>query len=172
MPVRGLKSETFSAFYDCVDVMLTGVFHTVEAAVPKMIERGQGGSIVITSSTAGLRGMTASRSIGTPGMMGYHAAKHGVVGLMRCYANALAPHNIRCNTVHPTGVNTPMVVNDALDRFMEAYPELKKTFTNPLPSGLLDPADISNAIIYLASDEGRFVTGTTMAVDSGITNKA
>jgi SDR family mycofactocin-dependent oxidoreductase len=171
MPTKGLKSEHFPAFYDCVDVCLTGVFHTVEAAVPKMIERGQGGSIVITSSTAGLRGLTVSRFIGTPGMMGYHAAKHGVVGLMRAYANALAPLNIRCNTIHPTGVNTPMVVNDVFRDFVEAHPELTSAFTNPLPCELLDPADISNAIIYLASDEGRYVTGTTMAVDAGIANK-
>jgi SDR family mycofactocin-dependent oxidoreductase len=172
MPTKGPKSENFASFYDCLDVMLSGVFHTIEAAAPHMIERGEGGSIVITSSTAGLRGMTVSRFIATPGMMGYHAAKHGVVGLMRCYANALASHNIRCNTIHPTGVNTPMVVNEWFSNFVEDHPELKGAFTNPLPCDLLDPADISNAIIYLASDEGRFITGTTMPVDAGISNKA
>jgi SDR family mycofactocin-dependent oxidoreductase len=171
MPTKGAQSEQFEAFYACVEVMLSGVFHTIEAAVPGMIDRGQGGSIAITSSTAGLRGMTVNRFIGTPGMMGYHAAKHGVVGLMRCYANALAPHNIRCNTIHPTGVNTPMVVNDVFRDFVEMHPELKGAFSNPLPCELLDPADISNAIIYLASEEGRYVTGTTLPVDAGIVNK-
>src|SRR5690606_8515945 len=95
-------------WYDVLDVNLTGVYHTIEVAKPSMIEGGRGGAIVITSSTAGINGIGGD----TPGGLGYTASKHGVVGLMRSYANTLAPHRIRVNTVHPTGVNTPMVVNE------------------------------------------------------------
>jgi NAD(P)-dependent dehydrogenase (short-subunit alcohol dehydrogenase family) len=95
------------------------VFNTVETAIPSMIERGQGGAIVLTSSTAGINGIGGP----TRGGLGYTAAKHGVVGLMRSYANNLAPHSIRVNSVHPTGVNTPMVVNDAMQEFLESGPE-------------------------------------------------
>jgi SDR family mycofactocin-dependent oxidoreductase len=171
MPTKGPLSEAFEAYYQTIDVCLNGVFHTIEAAVPKMIERGEGGSIVITSSTAGLKGLTVSRFIGTPGMMAYHAAKHGVVGLMRCYANALAPHNIRCNTVHPTGVDTPMVKNEVFSKFVEEHPELIPNFTNPLPLELLDPGDVSNMVLFLCSEEGRYITGSTATVDAGICNK-
>lgn len=171
MPVKGDVAAGFEAFYQSIDVLLTGVFHTVEAAVPKMIERGEGGSIVITSSTAGLKGLTATRFIANPGMMAYHAAKHGVVGLMRCYANSLAEYNIRCNTVHPTGVNTPMVVNEVFQKWVDTYPELTGSFTNPLPLDRLEPGDVSNLILFLCSDEGRYITGSTATVDAGICNK-
>jgi len=90
---------------DAIDVNLTGVYNTVRIAAPAMIERGQGGAIVLTSSTAGITGIGGN----TPGGLGYTAAKHGLVGLMRAYANYLAPDSIRVNSVHPTGVNTPMV---------------------------------------------------------------
>ena len=171
MPTTGGQSESFGAFYDAVDVMLSGVFHTIEAAVPSLIDQGDGGSIVITSSTAGLKGMAPSRAATTPGSLGYHAAKHGVVGLMRCYANSLASHSIRCNTIHPTGVNTPMVVNEAFNRFVEQNPEIVGTFTNPLPVELLEAVDLSNAVVFLCSDEGKWITGTTLPVDGGICNK-
>jgi SDR family mycofactocin-dependent oxidoreductase len=171
MPTKGPSAEGFAAFYQSIDVVLTGVFHTIEAAIPHMIERDTGGSIVITSSTAGLKGMTANRQVGNPGWMGYHAGKHGVVGLMRCYANALARHNIRCNTVHPTGVRTPMVVNDVFRKFVEDNPDLLGSFTNPLPLELLEPEDVSNTILFLCSDEGKYITGATVTVDGGICNK-
>ena len=121
--------EEYGAWQDVVDVNLTGVFNTVETAIPSMIERGQGGAIVLTSSTAGING------IGGPsrGGLGYTAAKHGVVGLMRSYANNLAPHSIRVNSVHPTGVNTPMVVNEAMQEFLEHDPSLSNAMANALP---------------------------------------
>jgi NAD(P)-dependent dehydrogenase (short-subunit alcohol dehydrogenase family) len=136
-----------------------------------MIEQGQGGAIVITSSTAGLKGFASSRRMATSGGLGYVAAKHGVVGLMRAYANSLAPHRIRCNTVHPTGVNSPMVVNEAFGRFVEENPESAGALTNPLPVELLDVSDISRAIIFLCSSEGQYITGVTLPVDAGICNK-
>jgi SDR family mycofactocin-dependent oxidoreductase len=152
---------------DVVDVNLTGVYNTVETAIPSMIERGKGGAIVLTSSTAGINGIGGE----TPGGLGYTAAKHGVVGLMRAYANYLAKHSIRVNTVHPTGVNTPMVVNDAMQEFLQQDPTMGQAMMNALPVDLVEPVDISNAILFLVSDDGRYVTGVTLPVDAGFTNK-
>jgi SDR family mycofactocin-dependent oxidoreductase len=159
--------ETHDAWQDVVDVNLTGVFNTVETAIPSMIERGQGGAIVLTSSTAGING------IGGPsrGGLGYTAAKHGVVGLMRSYANNLAPHSIRVNSVHPTGVSTPMVDNEAMQEFLAQDPSLGNAMANALPVDMVEPADISNAIAWLVSDDARYVTGITVPVDAGFTNK-
>jgi SDR family mycofactocin-dependent oxidoreductase len=170
MPVMGDVSRGDQAWSDAIDVMLTGVFLTIEVATPPMVERGQGGSIVITSSTAGLKGLSKSRSVATAGMLGYHAAKHGVVGLMRAYANALASDRIRVNTVHPTGVNTPMVVNEAFGQYVAQYPEVATALQNPLPVSLIEAVDVSNAIVWLCSDEGRYITGVTLPVDAGIIN--
>jgi SDR family mycofactocin-dependent oxidoreductase len=162
-----LGEEPHQAWQDVIDVNLTGVFNTVETAIPSMIERGQGGAIVLTSSTAGING------IGGPsrGGLGYAAAKHGVVGLMRVYANNLAPHSIRVNTVHPTGVRTPMVVNEAMGEFLAQDPSLSNAMANALPVDMVEPADISNAILWLVSDDARYVTGITVPVDAGFTNK-
>ncbi len=159
--------EPHSAWDDVLAVNLTGVFNTVEAAVPGMVERGRGGAIVLTSSTAGING------IGGPsrGGLGYAAAKHGVVGLMRSYANNLAPHSIRVNSVHPTGVNTPMVVNDAMQEFLAQDPTLSNALANALPVDMVEAVDISNAIVWLVSDDARYVTGVTLPVDAGFTNK-
>ncbi len=159
--------ETHDAWQDVIDVNLTGVFNTVETAIPSMIERNQGGAIVLTSSTAGINGIGGP----TRGGLGYTAAKHGVVGLMRSYANNLAPHSIRVNTVHPTGVNTPMVVNDAMQEFLAQDPSLSNAMANALPVPMVEPVDISNAILWLVSDDARYVTGITVPVDAGFTNK-
>lgn len=167
MPVLDQGSEP-QAWNDTIDTMLTGVWHALEVTVPGMIERGKGGSIVITSSTAGL----TSISLNTyPGSVGYTAAKHGVVGLMRLYSKQLAKHSIRVNTVHPAGVNTPMVVNDEYTNFMNANPDAGSDFENPMPVSLVEAADISNAIVFLASDEARYITGVTLPVDAGYSNR-
>jgi SDR family mycofactocin-dependent oxidoreductase len=159
--------EIHQAWQDVIDVNLTGVFNTVETAIGSMIERGQGGAIVLTSSTAGINGIGGP----TRGGLGYAAAKHGVVGLMRSYANTLAPHNIRVNSVHPTGVRTPMVVNDVMAEFLAADPSLSNAMANALPVDMVEPVDISNAILWLVSDDARYVTGVTLPVDAGFTNK-
>jgi SDR family mycofactocin-dependent oxidoreductase len=159
--------EEHDAWQDVVDVNLTGVFNTVEIAKPSMIDRGQGGAIVLTSSTAGINGIGGP----TRGGLGYTAAKHGVVGLMRSYANVLAPYSIRVNSVHPTGVNTPMVVNDVMQEFLAQDPQLSNAMANALPVDLVEPVDISNAIVWLVSDDARYVTGVTLPVDAGYTNK-
>jgi len=152
---------------DVIDVNLSGVYNTLVATVPSLIERGQGGAIVLTSSTAGITGIGGN----TPGGLGYTAAKHGVVGLMRAYANYLAPHRIRVNSVHPTGVRTPMVVNDAMQEFLQSDPQMSNAMANALPVDMVEPVDISNAIVWLVSDDARYVTGVTLPVDAGFTNK-
>src|SRR5919106_1433928 len=137
--------------------------HTVRAAAPRMIEQGDGGPMVLTSSTAGIKDLAG----GEGGGEGYTSAKHGVVGLMRAYANEFAKHHIRVNTVHPTGVNTPMVVNEAMQRFIAADPTIAQAMANLLPVEMLEPGDISNAILWLVSDDARYVTGVTLPVDAG-----
>ncbi len=171
MPTLGVHGQQHNAFYEAVSVMLTGVFHTCEAAIPQLIQQDQGGAIVITSSTAGLKDL-GGPTRASSGYLGYTASKHGVVGLMRAYANSLAPHRIRCNTVHPTGVNSPMVVNDDFVRSMQDVPaEATNRLINPLPVELIDVSDVSRAIIFLCSDDARYVTGVTFPVDAGMCNK-
>jgi SDR family mycofactocin-dependent oxidoreductase len=152
---------------DVLAINLTGVWKTVVAAAPSMVERGSGGSIILTSSIAGL--------IAFPNLAHYTAAKHGVTGLMKTLAVELAPHRIRVNSIHPTTVDTPMVANEAIwglflggvqgatrDQAAEGMKAL-----NALPVPWVDPVDVSNAVLYLASDESRYVTGTTTVIDAG-----
>jgi SDR family mycofactocin-dependent oxidoreductase len=155
-------------FRDVVDVNLTGVWNTVSAAAPIMIEQGRGGAIVLTSSTQGLTGRGGD---GGGALSGYAAAKHGVVGLMRSFSHWLAPHNIRVNTVHPTGVNTDMIVNEVIPKVFEAQPEMAQALSNLMPVEMIEAIDISNAIAWLVSDEARYVTGITLPVDAGFTVK-
>jgi SDR family mycofactocin-dependent oxidoreductase len=171
MPLVGDVAYSQAAWLDSVDVLLTGVFNTIDLSLPSLRKRGIGGSIVITSSAAGLRGPIKSMQGMSPGYAGYTAAKHGVVGLMRLFANALGGENIRVNTVHPTGVNSPMVVNDEFAAFVEKFPEITASMANALPIPLIEPVDVSNAIIWLCSDEARYVTGVTLPVDAGCTNR-
>lgn len=152
-------------------INLTGVWHTIRAALPPMIEARNGGSIVITSSTGGSRGI--------PNSAHYVAAKHGVVGLMRGVANEVARFNIRVNTVHPTGVNTTLIQNDHVYKLFR--PELDNPTQEDLEPFMvrqnllkvpwIEPIDISNAILWLASDEARYVTGETLHIDAGFTQK-
>ncbi len=150
-----------------IDVNLVGSFHTAKAAIPHLIAGGRGGAIVFTSSTAGLKGFGGAQG----GGLGYAASKHGIVGLMRTLSNALAPHSIRVNTVHPTAVNTMMATNPAMTAFLEAYPDGGPHLQNPMPVSLLEPEDISFAVSYLVSDQAKYVTGVTFPVDAGFCNK-
>ena len=110
---------------------------------------------------------------GNPGVMGYIASKHGVVGLMRAWTNPLALERIRVNTVHPTGVNSPMITNQAFGRFVQEFPTIAANLQNPLPveNGLIEPEDVTNAILHLVSDTGRYITGSTVLVDPGFTKQ-
>jgi SDR family mycofactocin-dependent oxidoreductase len=148
---------------DTLDTNLTGVWHTLEATVPVLVEQARGGAIIITSSTAGLKGSTYND---LP-LTAYTAAKHGLTGLMRGYAKDLAPYSIRVNTVHPTGVHTMMPENETMAKRIELDPDLLKVMANALPVDAVDPVDISNAVLYLAADSGRYVTGVALSVDAG-----
>jgi SDR family mycofactocin-dependent oxidoreductase len=161
------EDEDLQMWTDVIDVNLVGTFHTAKAAIPHLIAGERGGAMVFTSSTAGLRGFGGMQG----GGLGYAASKHGIVGLMRTLANALAPHSIRVNTVHPTAVNTMMAVNPAMTAFLEHYPDGGPHLQNPMPVGLLEPEDISAAVAYLVSDEAKYVTGVTFPVDAGFCNK-
>ncbi|ORV50838.1 3-ketoacyl-ACP reductase [Mycolicibacter engbaekii] len=155
---------------DVIDVNLTGAYHTIEAALPAMIAQGEGGSIVLISSVAGLAGIGSHDA----GAIGYAAAKHGLVGLMRVYANLLAPHSIRVNSVHPAGVDTPMINNDYVRGWLAeltAATGSPPDMGNALPVAVLQPEDIANAVAWLVSDAARYVTGIAMPVDAGFVNK-
>lgn len=159
--------EELEMWTDVVEVNLNGSFNTAKAAMPHLIAGGRGGSIVFTSSTAGLVGFGGMQG----GGLGYAASKHGIVGLMRTLSNALAPHSIRVNTVHPTAFNTMMATNPSMTAFLEAYPDGGPHLQNPMPVGLLEPEDISAAIAYLVSDAAQYVTGVAFPVDAGFCNK-
>ena len=161
-----LEEQTWQ---DMIDVNLTGVWHAAKAAIPHLKAGGRGGSIVLTSSTAGLMPFE--------NMAHYTSAKHGVVGLMRVLAVELAPYFIRANSVHPTSVNTDMIQNAATyelfapdlapeQRTKEVLGERFQTL-NTLPIKWVEPRDISNAVLFLASDEARYITGVTLPVDAG-----
>ncbi|MFJ2769218.1 mycofactocin-coupled SDR family oxidoreductase [Streptomyces sp. NPDC087300] len=162
-----LVEDRVQAWHDAIDVNLTGTFHTIEVAIPSMVAAERGGSIVIVSSTAGLVGIGGASN----GGLGYAASKHGVVGLMRTYANNLAPHSIRVNSVHPTGVATRMVVDPAVAEFVAQDPILSETAPNALPVATIEAVDVSHAVLWLASDEARYVTGVTLPVDAGFINR-
>jgi SDR family mycofactocin-dependent oxidoreductase len=160
-----------AAWQEMIDINLTGTWHTIKAAVPHLVAGRRGGSIVLTSSAAGLQG--------TPNLAHYVAAKHGVTGLMRSFANELAPHWIRVNSVNPTQVDTPMIMNDEIFRMFR--PDLAapgrddivevSTATNALPVPWVESSDVANAVLFLASDEARYITGVALPVDAGILAK-
>ena len=154
-------------FQDQLDTNLTGVWKTIKATVPHLIDQNQGGSVVIISSISGL---VAELNVGH-----YAASKHGANGLMRTLAGELAPHWIRVNSVNPTNVDTLMINNDAYNTlFSGGKPDATQEDSitalkgmNALPIPFVQPEDISNAVLYLASDVSRYVTGTAMVVDAG-----
>jgi SDR family mycofactocin-dependent oxidoreductase len=165
-PVEDLTDEMWD---EMIDINLTGVFKTVRAAVPHLRAHGQGGAIVLTSSTAGIKGLG--------NLAHYVAAKHGVVGLVKTFANELAPDMIRVNSVHPTAVSTDMIHNrETYGNFVpdKAADEVTQDDVAPLFQGLnampvpwVEAADISNAVLWLVSDDARYVTGVQLPVDAG-----
>ncbi|KQS58503.1 3-ketoacyl-ACP reductase [Geodermatophilus sp. Leaf369] len=169
-PVEDLTDDDWD---EMIGVNLTGVFKTVRAAVPHIKAGGRGGAIVLTSSTAGIKGLA--------NLAHYVAAKHGVVGLMKTMANEFAPDMIRVNSVHPTSVNTDMIHNEETyglfrpDKHKSEVTreEAAESFKvmNALPIEWVEPVDISNAILFLVSDDGRYVTGVQLPVDAGAVQK-
>jgi SDR family mycofactocin-dependent oxidoreductase len=159
---------TSQQWQEMIDVNLTGVFNTTRAALPSMVQRGEGGCVVLTSSTAGVIGYAHTAH--------YTAAKHGVLGLMKVLAQELGPHGIRVNAVCPTTVNTPLVVNDGTFRLFR--PDLDEPTANDVRepfAGLnilpdlpwIEPEDVSEAVVWLCSDAARYVTGVAMPIDAG-----
>jgi (+)-trans-carveol dehydrogenase len=155
---------------EMIDVNLTGVFNATRAALPSMVERGEGGVVLLTSSTAGL--------IGYMNTAHYTAAKHGVIGLMKVLAQELGPHRIRVNAICPTTVNTPLVINDATfelfapdvenpgpDDVREAFAGLNALADLPW----IEPEDVAEAVLWLCSDAARYVTGIALPIDGGNT---
>ncbi|WP_458683823.1 mycofactocin-coupled SDR family oxidoreductase [Prescottella equi] len=167
-PVTADNSDPRQSFRDAIDVNLVGTFNTIHATAPHIISAGRGGSIVVVSSTQGL---TGRGGMGYGGMDGYVASKHGVVGLMRTWANWLAQYNIRVNTVHPTGVMTPMVMNEAMAEMAATHSQMESALTNMLPVPMLNPEDISEAVSWLCSDDSKYVTGVALPVDAGFVAK-
>lgn len=167
-PVGDKSTQDMSTYLNTVGALLNGVYFTVEAAVPALLEHGNGGPIVIISSGAGLKSVMPSFRTQSHGAAGYTAAKHGVVGLMRYYARTLAEKNIRVNSVHPGAVATPMIQNKQLADFAAGYPEWGEYLQTRLPIGPAEPSDISETMIYLCGHSGRHVTGITLTVDGGI----
>jgi SDR family mycofactocin-dependent oxidoreductase len=150
-------------FRDIIDVNLVGAWNTVRAAIPALIDGGRGGSIVLTSSTAGLKATGTDRA----GGQAYTASKRGLVGLMQVWANDLAPYSIRVNTIHPTGVATGMVMNDAMAKLVAAKDVALAAMQNALPIQILQPEDIAAAVAWLVSDEAKFITGIAWPLDAG-----
>ncbi len=146
-----------------VGTNLTGTWNTCQAALPHVLATG-GGSLILVSSTSGLKGL--------PFMTHYAASKHGVVGIMRALANELGPKGIRVNSLHPTGVPTPMLAGmTPLTAYIDDAPRTRALFDNTLPVNLIELDDVSDAVLFLASDESRFVTGSTMTVDAGASSR-
>jgi SDR family mycofactocin-dependent oxidoreductase len=151
---------TAEQWKDMIDVNLTGVFHTMKATVPTMIEQGEGGSIVVVSSVAGLRGV--------PFAGHYVAAKHGAVGLCRTLANELGQHRIRVNSIHPAAVRTAMNTDPDLFKLITSYADtLAPIYMNALPYMSMEPSDVSHMVAFLASDDSKYMTGAQIPIDMG-----
>lgn len=160
----GDRDQTWT---DIIDVNLTGVWRTVEVVLPAIRDGGRGGSVVITSSTAGLKGTATDKA----GATAYTAAKRGLVGLMQCLANEHASEMIRVNTIHPTGVVSGMTENPAFEALVaQAQSGEANTISqmqNALPIGILQAEDIANAVAWLVSDEASYITGVQLPLDAG-----
>jgi SDR family mycofactocin-dependent oxidoreductase len=152
-------------FRDVVEVNLIGVWNTVDAAIPALIAGGRGGSIVLTSSTQGIKASGTDRA----GLQGYAASKRALVALMQGWSLQLAPHSIRVNTIHPSGVATDMIINETTMSLAAAGDPWLATQQNALPIALVQPEQIATAVAWLVSDAGSFITGTSWPLDAGFT---
>jgi SDR family mycofactocin-dependent oxidoreductase len=158
--VQKFEDVTPEIWNTTLDVNLTGVWNTCTATIPHLLATG-GGSITITGSSAGVRAL--------PFYLPYVAAKHALVGLTRGLALELSDRNIRVNIINPTGIDTSQSHSQVLPGLLDERPDLRPMFQNTLPVTYIDPADVSGALAYLASDDARYVTGTCLMVDAGAT---
>ncbi|GAA5167981.1 MULTISPECIES: mycofactocin-coupled SDR family oxidoreductase [Amycolatopsis] len=149
-----------------IDTNLNGVWNATRPVLPHMVEQGSG-SVIFTASVSGL--------LAQVGMLPYNASKHGVVGLMRSLAATMGPHNVRVNTVCPGNVGSPMLLNDMIAKMFSGGAadatiddiRFPAQAMNLLPVPWVEPVDVSNAVLFLASDEARYITGTNLTVDAG-----
>ncbi len=149
---------------ETIDVNLTGTFNTAKAAIPHLLEQGEGGSIVFTSSVSGLKG--------TPFTAHYTATKHGITGLAKTMANELGEHRIRVNTIHPAGVETGMNMSaDMGPLFAEHAHTLAPIYMNSLPYAIAQPEEIADVVAWVCSDEAKYMTGVQVPVDIGNLNR-
>lgn len=166
--VRYTPTDDRAAIWrDTLDVNLTGVWNTIEATIAAVRGGKRGGSVVITSSTAGLKGSGTDKA----SAQAYTASKRGLVGLMQTLANEYAPESIRVNTIHPTGVISGMTDNAVLREMHEASARGERTtissMQNALPVAILPAEDIANAVAWLVSPDARYVTGIALPIDAG-----
>lgn len=152
-------------FRDVMDINVTGTWNTVMAGAQKMVDGGRGGSIILISSAAGIKLQ--------PFMIHYTASKHAVTGMARAFAAELGKHSIRVNSVHPGPVVTDMGTGDmvtALGKAMETNPQLANMMTPFLPTWVIEPEDVADAVCWLASDESKYVTASAISIDQGSTH--
>jgi NAD(P)-dependent dehydrogenase (short-subunit alcohol dehydrogenase family) len=160
---RSWDRVTPQIFDDTISTNVTGVWNTVMAGAPHLVSAG-GGSVIIISSAAGLKVQ--------PFMVPYTTSKWAVRGMSKAFAAELGQHHVRVNTVHPTGVDTPMGTGDmqaVLGEAIGGYPRLAPMFTNLLPVDITQPEDVADTVLFLASDESRYITAHEIAPDAGVT---
>ena len=170
-PAVGEQRLDIAAFTDATAVMLTGVYFTIEAALPELLRHGDGGAIVIASSAAGFKSVSSSFATMSHGAAGYTAAKTGVIGVMRYFATSLAEKNIRVNSVHPGGVATPMILNEAMGRLIIDQPEFGEAQQPKLSMPPMGPEVVTDAMVYLCGPSGAYLTGVALPIDGGLTLK-
>ena len=169
LPLAGSQGRDITAYTDAIGVMLNGVYFTIEAALPAMLKSPDGGAIVIVSSAAGFKPVSVDFDSMSHGAAGYTAAKHGVIGLMRHFATCLASRNIRVNSVHPGGVATPMVLNEAIAGYVTEHPSFGESQLPLLTIPMMEPEDVSETMVYLCGPAGRHLTGVALPLDAGLT---
>ncbi|CAN3128350.1 mycofactocin-coupled SDR family oxidoreductase [Mycobacterium sp. smrl_JER01] len=171
LPATGSQGRDIAAFTDAVAVMLNGVYYTIEAALPALLRNPDGGAVVITSSAAGFTSVSTEFATMSHGAAGYTAAKHGVIGVMRHFARSLAEKNIRVNSVHPGGVATPMVLNQAMADWAGEHPTFSSAQQPLLQLPMMEAGDVSDLMVYLCGPAGRYMTGAAIPLDAGQTLK-
>ncbi|HEX3546649.1 MAG TPA: mycofactocin-coupled SDR family oxidoreductase [Mycobacterium sp.] len=168
-PAAGEQRLDIAAFVDAVNVMITGVYFTIEAALPAMLSHGDGGAVVITSSAAGFKSVSSGFDTMSHGAAGYTAAKTGVIGVMRYFATSLAERNIRVTSVHPGAVATPMIINEAMGRLIGDQPAFGKAQQPKLSLPPMEPEVVTDMVVYLCGPSGRYLTGVALPIDGGLT---
>jgi SDR family mycofactocin-dependent oxidoreductase len=160
---KAWDNTTPQIFDDTISTNVTGTWNTVMAGAPHLVQAG-GGSVIIISSAAGLKVQ--------PFMVPYTTSKFAVRGMAKAFAAELGQHGIRVNSVHPTGVSTPMgsgSIGEDIAAATAGYPRLGAMFMNMLPVDITQPEDVADTVLFLASDESKYITAHELAPDAGNT---